>query len=237
MKNQLASSLKQRREALSYRKRCTLRALFSMGSAPFIFSQAKSLFDGLYISAGGSKALMGWIGLASIYYLTVRAIVDLFTDWMDWRNGRYGLVGGDVSEVCSSRTNSPPYDTLSAPKIKRDWTPWQYALAMWWLVEFIIVCCGVLAVLSTIDSLKLYVDFCASSKSALSLISCSFGELVYGSSYFLIYFSISSMGRRNEAGVMPLPLRWLGLPNFHPGQNVSPRWLNEVMIKLTGRPM
>lgn len=232
-------TMKEKWAQLSLREQLTIRALLGTMSAPFIFTACEDLFYVHYISEGGAKAIMATIGLWSIYYLTARSIIDLVTDSIDWVLGRYTLLGGDIKKIVLRRTKEPPYDVLQYPDVKRDWSTWQHTLAFLRWIEFFAMCFATIGVLATTKydmNHSAGIFFCKGSSDLVS-VSCGLGEAAYSLSYYLMYFSMSSMVGRNEAGVVPVLLRWCGLPNYHPGQNIFPPWLNQLMIRLFGRPM
>lgn len=232
-------SMKEKWARLSLREQLTIRSLLGVASAPFVLTACKDLFYVHYVSEGGVKAVMATIGLWSIYYLTGRSIVDVITDCVDWALGRYNLLGGDIQKIDLRRTTEPPFDVLQHENVKRDWSAWQYTLSFLRWVEFFAMCFATIGFLTIVQFVVAYTTKKFSCVDSNILVNglCGLGELIFSLSYCLVYFSMSSMVGRNEAGIVPILLRWCGLPNYHSGQNIFPPWLNELMVRLLGRPM
>ena len=228
--------------SLSYRQRCTAHALCGITVTPFMVIHAHPAFAP-FILRGGYVAVLAWVGLISTYYVTIRCWVDLVTDAVDVARGEYTLKGDDISEarIRLLRTKTPPYDLVSAPDVKRDWSAWQYVLTSWTLIESVPIGWIVLIAMGLTSTKSPYMDGLISANPIShactdEIVSCVI-RFIHPFDYLFIISAAVSLVQRNAAGVMPLPLRWLGLPNWYPAQNVSPRWMNELMIKLIRRPM
>lgn len=225
----------------SYRRRCTVLTLFGIMATPFVIVHGSRTFFP-YVARGGYITAFAWTGLLSVYYVTLRCWFDLATDVVDWLGDDYSLKGGDITKLIASqlRTNVEPYDLVTASDVKRDWSLWQYLLKGWTFVESVPIGWIVLFAVGKTLTQSPYLDF----YKGPSLVNggggrhdISVGGVLLGMTYVFTIFGILSIVRRNAAGVMPLPLRWLGLPNYYPGQNVYPQWVNKLAIALIKRPM
>lgn len=225
-------------ERLPYRKRCTCHALLAVTSTPYVVLEGRLVFHSMVTHAWytGMLALMG---LWATYYVVARAWIDLLTDIVDVTQGAYTLKGGavDVDETYDSRTYQYPYDKITAPDVKRDWSNWQYLLACWMVVDYLI---GYPAVFACT-----YASFNSPYIKAWQgahiyhahyrFMTVKFLFFLYDVSFVMAAVEFYSIWRRLVGGVTPISFRLLGYPMIYPGQNVLPERLNRIIIKLIGR--
>lgn len=232
--------LKDKWRRMTYRKRCTAFALFGVGATPVVALHGYRALRS-YADQGGYVAVAAWIGLISIYYVIVRAWLDLVTDAVDYARKDYTLLGGDINKPDQRSLKTFPFDMITASDAKRNWSAWQYLLSFWTYIENTLISNVVLvAILMGItqspyfDAGKgVYSHYYVEHRYIVWLLTSFF----FMSTSVLTFAATWSMIIRNRAGVMSIPLRWLGLHNFYPGQNVFPRWLNELLVKVIGRSM
>jgi len=179
--------------------------------------------------------MLALMGLWAIYYMVARAWIDLLTDIIDVSRGTYSLLG-EVNELSGCRTNNYPYDLYSSADVKRDWTNWQYLLACWSLIEATLIpMVASIALLYTVFNSP-YMQELLDKGDPHSILDRVKSFMIF-CDYMVGLFGVFSMTGRDQGGITPLHLRLLGLPNVYPDQNNLPRWLNELMIRLTGRPL
>jgi hypothetical protein len=210
---------------LSFRQRCTAQALCSMlAGIPIVVTHLWPTFEP-FVMQGGSVEVRAWIGLVAIYYVWIRSCIDLLTDCVDIIRNEYSLKGGDIRQIPLTRSNIDPHDNrLTVSDLERDRSRWQYALIVWTAIESatVSIVVGISVLAAVMGSPYLHPD---NSPDA-------WVDFMYGLMYGCGLYSVTG---RNYAGVMPLPLRWLGLPNFYPGQIAYPHWLNKLLMKVLGR--
>ena len=212
-------------------------ALGGVGTLPFTVIHARSVFAP-YIAAGGLTTWVAWTALGAIYYVIGRTVLDLCRDFLDFLRGEYRIRGGDVSHVSYRRQKAPPYDLLTAPDIGRDFSIWQYALIASILCEVVIGWIALIAVLYVFWRSPYFRDsYFTPYNSALARIFSAFPALLVDMSFLLVVLALGSIVYRRDLGLTPLIQRWLGLSDSYPGQNTSPRWLNELAILIFGRPI
>jgi len=212
---------------IGYRQRCTIFALVAaISGMVFVPHHLRPTFESL-IAKGGRAAAFAHIGFYIVYYSWGRSCIDLLTDVVDLFSNQYVVKGGDIREIPPTRVKTGPYyDILTAPDVKRDWSTWQYALILWITIE------------STLIFVLLGISGLNVGMNSPHLNPGGWGhpdDSLYPIWYFMVISGMFSMLNRNGAGVMPLPMRWLGLPHFYPGQNIYPPWLNKLLMKNLGR--
>jgi len=157
---------------------------------------------------------------------------------LDFFQGQYFVLGDQFQKADRRRQKGPPYDVLTAAGITREFSSWQYALYFWMFVECLV---GWVALAGS-----LYAFFRSPYPGGsahpfyLSSHSASAGGILWFievMSLLLVAFSSASIGLRFDLGLSPLIQRYLGAPDTYPGQNTFSPFLNELSLKLTGRPM
>src|SRR5438552_14101271 len=221
----------------SHRLRATLYAVAGLGAAPLVAGHASRMFRP-YIIHGGLTGLLGRIGLWALYYTMIRTVLDLLSDAVDFLSAEYRTEGDPYAKIDYGRQTSPPYDQLRERSVRRDFSSWQYKLFGWTFVELLVGWVAFAAMLFVFFQTPypagpghpFYLSTHANGTEGIAW----FLE-VYSS--FLIYFALYSQGYRWDIGLPPLIQRCLGMPRTYPGQNKFSSSVNELAIRIIGRPM
>jgi len=222
---------------LAHRQRAALYAMAGLGAGPLIAIHGRQIFQS-YISDGGLSAFLAWPALLAIYYVIVRAILDLCRDCLDFFRGQYCVLGDQYQRVDRRSKLVPPYDVLTASTIRREFSTWQYTLFFWTFLEVIVAWIGLAGALFAF--FRSPYPGGPAHPFYLSSHSESTGGLpwfIQVLSLLLVGFAAASMGLRFDLGISPLIQRFLGVPDTFPGQNTFSPSVNELFLKLTGRPM
>ena len=214
----------------SNRQRATLAALAAMFAVPFAISHGHLTFQP-YIAQSGWTRVIATAALTSVYYVLARALLDLCEDCIDFFKGNYVVAGDGKFDIDQRRRMAPPYDLLSVPGLRRDFSDWQYALIVWLFFDILISWISTAAVIY-VELKSPYLKSCISEEPLQAVLWCT-----WGMSLFLVVFAQFSIAYRWTVGITPLVQRFLGLPNTYPGQNIFPRWFSELLIKVIKRPM
>jgi hypothetical protein len=223
------------RAGLTHRQRATLATLAGLAAMPFIFNYAHTAFQP-FILKGGYSAGLAWIALTASYYTMARSMLDVVRDIIDLGGAHYETKAGDRELINRSRKKTPPFDCLKIPDAARDFSTWQYLAFGWAFVE---VAIGWIAFAGLFYAVfrSPYLTGLRPPALPQSGTAGAAAWLVLKLSSFLTYFSLYSIGLRWELGITPLVQRCLGAPDTYPGQNIFPRSVNELSLRLIGRPL
>ena len=191
-----------------------------------------------YMANGGFRYVLSWICLVSIYYVVARACIDILTDAVDRFHGPLALEGG-LTEADRRMSKPPPYDFLELPAERRKYSPWQAFLYLWLRLEIIIAWIAFIGMMYTYFASPFLNDVGPNFLWGVNKCDgwlCTAKLFFIGADYILVICAASSLVSRLDVGISPLPMRWAGLENWYAGQNIAPRWLNELFIRFFGRP-
>jgi hypothetical protein len=222
--------------SLTHRQRATLMSVIGLSAAPFIVGYASFAYQP-FIAAGGIGAAAAWIGLLSTYYILARTVLDLLRDILDLIGGTYRTKGGEYAPIDNSRRKTPPYDMLSIPDSERPHSVWEQTAFGVGFLELLMAWIALIGTMYVVFKSPYLMGERPPSAVASRSLSLLFGWAALKISALLVVGSLGSIGYRWDAGITPLIQKVLGVQDTFPGQNLFPRWLNELSIKYLGRPM